>query len=497
MRGLSHNLGSLLFLGMLRVTVSVRYLHASPSWRSIIRLTPSERAWTSRPTGVFHRAAFSLERQRQRQLHCRGGESDTVEAPPSEQLASERVNETATIISNHTQHDESAYNVSSSSSNISAVEQPNRTNNVFVPAWKRELPSPLCDKGPKTLQKLLVGHNVEIYLLGTAHVSNDSSSDVQLLLNAVGPDAIFVELCESRISLLEGTDNEESANTNTNTNTTTTITNNSTSSGSGTDIGFWDRIRAMRQEQGGSVIQALSSVLLTSVQEDYASELGVELGGEFRAAYRYWQQQQQQQQQHGPERATDTIPNLILGDRPLHVTLIRAWESLWWWPKVKVMAGLVWSSWQKPDKEELIKWLESVRREESDVLTESLNELCKHFPTLHTCIIEERDAWLAAKLVQSCQALSSRQGSRKQIVVAIVGAGHVPGISEWLVKTNATETPEQVLSRLVTTRRFSKDPAAEQMAASWVKEVTELQNAPDSAWTWAQQQQTALDDINT
>jgi pheromone shutdown protein TraB len=453
MRGLSQ-LSSLLLLLMFRITVSVRYFHASQSsWTR--QISSSVRPNTNR---VFHRASFSLERQ----LHCRGGES--IEAPfelasesPPIVPTSERFNETASTLSSVEQSHEIAHNVSSS--------RP-------VPAWKRDLPSPLCEKGPKTLQKLVIGQ-VEIYLIGTAHVSNDSSSDVNILLNSLHPDAIFVELCESRIPLLEGKEDEATPSTMTNT--------------SDTDMGLWDRIRNMQQQQGGSVVNALSSVLLTSVQEDYASELGVELGGEFRAAYRYWQQRQES-------------PNLILGDRPLHLTLIRAWESLWWWPKVKVMAGLLWSSWQKPDKEELRKWLDSVRREESDVLTESLNELRKHFPTLHTCIIEERDAWLSAKLVQVCRALSCRPASPsggKQVVVAIVGAGHVPGMSEWLTKTNSTETPEQVLSRLVTTRRFSKDAAIKQMSASWINEVTELQSAPDSARTGAHQQTTTVDDTNT
>jgi pheromone shutdown protein TraB len=388
-----------------------------------------------------------------------------VDAPP----------ELATI-STVDQRDEIAFNISNSISSRPVELEETRTNVTasasasasasVVPAWKRALPSPLSEKGPKTLQKFGMGQT-EIYLIGTAHVSNDSSSDVQLLLESLNPDAIFVELCESRIPLLEGKEEETVA-------TPSTEMANTTD----TNIGFWDRIKAMQLEQGGSKVQALSSVLLTSVQEDYASELGVELGGEFRAAYRYWRQRQES-------------PNLILGDRPLQITLIRAWESLWWWPKIKVMAGLLWSSWQKPDKEELIKWLDSVRREESDVLTESLNELRKHFPTLHTCIIEERDAWLAAKLIQVCRALSSRPslptGGKKQVVVAIVGAGHVPGMSEWLTQTNSTETPEQVLSRLVTTRKFAKDAGSEQLTASWINEVTELQSTPNAAWTRAQQ----------
>lgn len=154
------------------------------------------------------------------------------------------------------------------------------------------------------------------------------------------------------------------------------------------------------------------------------------------------------------------------------------------------MAGLLWSSFQKPNKDELIKFLEAVRLEESDILTESLNDLRKHYPSLHTCIIKERDAWLAAKLVQTCRALNiraSRSGER-QVVVAIVGAGHVPGIFEWLTNNTSTETPEQILSKLVTTRKFAKDATTNELMASWVNEVTELQDSPDSNWTWAQQQ---------
>jgi pheromone shutdown protein TraB len=224
---------------------------------------------------------------------------------------------------------------------------------------------------------------------------------------------------------------------------------------------FWERLRSTQQAQGGSRLQALSTVLLTSVQEDYAKELNVTLGGEFRRAHQYWLRRR---------------PHLVLGDRPLQLTLVRAWESLRWWPKCKVLAGLLWSSLRKPDKEEIKKWLESVLREESDVLTESFQELRKHFPTLYTTIIEERDAWLAAKLVQTCRALQGR--GNRQTVVAIVGAGHVPGICKWLT-TPRRETPEEVLRQLVFTKRWASDETVQEEAIpQWIHDVTELRHDP-------------------
>jgi len=412
--------------------------------------------------------------------------------------------------------------------------------NPVIPAWKRALPEPLHCKGPKTLQKIRLGNAnsaVEIYLLGTAHVSNDSSADVRTLLEATRPDCIFVELCEARMTLLEGNNEEEEeeeqqqqqqkdtlsngdtngdmAHSNTTNNTTTTHNHTETelqTTETPKKQDFWDKLENIRQSQGGSRLQALSTLLLTSVQEDYAETLGVELGGEFRAAHLYWKRAQQESQQATASNANNNLPHpsLVLGDRPLTLTLVRAWESLWWWPKTKVLAGLLWSSWRKPNTDEIRAWLQSVLAEESDVLTESLQELRQHFPTLYETIIAERDAWLAAKLVQTSRVLMMQQDQQQERppkrIVAIVGAGHVPGIVQWLTnpgqqKNNndiaATTTaaggpsttyygssPEEILHNLTATRRWRGDSVVQQeMVPVWVHQVTQVQQNED--WSWS------------
>lgn len=274
--------------------------------------------------------------------------------------------------------------------------------------------------------------------------------------------------------------------------------------------GFWEKLENIQQSQGGSRLQALGTLLLTSVQEDYAESLGVELGGEFRTAYNYWKSRNENQQYLSN---STTHPTLVLGDRPLSLTLVRAWESLGWWPKTKVMLGLVWSSLQKPKPDEIRAWLELVMREESDVLTESLQELRKHFPSLHTTIIAERDAWLAAKLVQTCRILAqlqqqytttsskamfasgeSKEGqrtssSRKKRLVAIVGAGHVPGIVQWLTGNHSyaptNRSPEDILLNLTATQRWNNDALVQtEMIPMWIQDVTQLQR--NDAWSWAE-----------
>lgn len=244
-----------------------------------------------RASARFSGAPWTISRSRRpycvssslgRRFLFRGGETNAIEARSPLPSILEHNNTTAADA--HT-----LYTNTTLQATESATSTVGTGSSRLQSSWKTTLPPPLCNKGPKTLQKLVLGQ-VDIYLLGTAHVSNDSSADVKLLLNATNPHAILVELCDARIALLEGgPDQQQAANV------------------SRSDIGFWDRLKSVQQEQGGSTMQAMGSVLLTSVQEDYASELGVELGGEFRAAYRYW-------------RGCQMKPHMILGDRPLQLT---------------------------------------------------------------------------------------------------------------------------------------------------------------------------------
>jgi len=448
-----------------------------------------------RPSARTLRAGLVGRRRCGWLLIPRGGDSAPPahrQALPTPSTSTTHGNTTSSTPYHHQQHERQhpvAKNIvapipNRTSAVASAATQEPTTVTSAISSWRESLPLQLQSKGPKTLQKICLG-NTDIYLLGTAHVSNDSSTDVRLLLNAVHPDCIFVELCDARIPLLEGggggVDNEFIMPTN------TTRSNKKHSSS------LVQRIKETQQAQGGSRLQALSTVLLTSVQEDYATELGVELGGEFRCAHDYWKNCSSRS--NSTTTTTTTThdngntyqrPHLVLGDRPLYLTLVRAWESLRWWPKIKVVASLLWSSLRKPNKDEIREWLESVMQKESDVLTESFQELRKHFPTLYTTIISERDAWLAAKLTQTCFALSRKamaadsapaKSDRRIVVVAIVGMGHVPGICQWLTNQTRATTPEAVLAELVTTKRWANDEVVQREAIpSWVYEVSELQN---------------------
>jgi pheromone shutdown protein TraB len=386
--------------------------------------------------------------------------------PPTAFIRPTTANDAVVVDTNTTSKDEyddddDDEDVSSSSSPpvpVSTNDTINATNiNINIPEWKRRLPAPLNNK-TKTLQRIIVpgpqNRKVEVYLLGTAHVSKDSSRDVRLLLETIEPNVIFLELCDGRVGMLIAP--PPSATT-----TPTTDETNNTGTTTPTKKGFFRRLfrrgpkqppssEASSKPQPKSMYTA-AATLLTNMQQDYASSLGVELGGEFRVAYDYWEHHRKNRRLH-----------MILGDRPLYLTLTRAWESLRLWGKIKLLIGLLLSTFQKPNPDELKAWMESILSDDSgDLLTESIAELAQHFPTLEEVIIRERDAYMACKLYQTCRELLTAAAASRNTnnndnnhhnykMVAIVGAGHVEGMCQWLTNPPATGgTPEEVLSRLI------------------------------------------------
>jgi pheromone shutdown protein TraB len=321
-----------------------------------------------------------------------------------------------------------------------------RNTTAPLPLWKRALPERLQRRSTLQLIRIPTSQNtqVQVYLLGTSHVSNDSSADVTLLLEHLKPDVVFLELCEQRVNLLTPAEenNDECVD-----------------SSNSTDSSLWKRVQQIQQHSNMTKLSAFSTVLLTRVQHRYADSLGVELGSEFRVAYEYCISKP-----HGRR------PLLILGDRPLQLTLLRAWEHLSWWETCKVIVSLLWSSLQKPNPDELRQWMQSIleSHDTTDLLTESIHELRKHVPSLERSIITERDCYMACKLHQMSMMLPRHLNIT---CVAIVGAGHCEGIQQWLTNSSRSngKSPPQLLHDLVQTKKFSQHDVA-----SLMTHVTEL-----------------------
>ena len=370
--------------------------------------------------------------------------------------------------------------------------------------WRSQLP-PRLQQRRGALHRFLLptGHKrmvnsfveeivCEVYILGTAHVSKDSCEDVKLLMEHVKPDVLFVELCNQRIAILDDSVELEPHGDMTD-NANTTIAE------SGKDVSVSKLCKdVMEHNPGMSKAAALSSALLTKIQGDYASKLGVTIGGEFKAAFRLANEQQKQfnamvsaleQTPYGIEyekmleqvRASNGCVT-VLGDRPVRLTLVRAWEALSFFGKIKLIIGLIWSSLKQPNVEELKEWIESIINDPSnDILTKSIEELSIHFPAIKKTIIEERDVYMGCKILQTAEIMGrgALQDGATRKIVCIVGAGHCPGISSKL--RNITDAGvvlsariEQEIKEVIETRshRVDKDPNMK----SLLSEVTSMES---------------------
>ncbi|EFN60022.1 hypothetical protein CHLNCDRAFT_59535 [Chlorella variabilis] len=228
------------------------------------------------------------------------------------------------------------------------------------------------------------GPETVFYVLGTAHVSSESCEDVTALIRAVKPQVVVVELCAERKPILTADKLREP-----------TLTEVLT------------EIRAGR----ASPFQGIYSWLLAKV----GKHLDVMPGEEFRVALR---------------EAHALGAHVVLGDRPLTITLARVWHALSLWEKLKLTGTLLWTGLSLLDTEEMRQEIEKMK--ETDVLTEAIKEFGKEFPSLIRPLLTERDQFMTFML--------RKLAPRAHTVVAIVGAGHLQGIRDhWDKQINIAE----------------------------------------------------------
>ena len=208
----------------------------------------------------------------------------------------------------------------------------------------------------------------EIVLVGTAHVSRTSVEEVRATLAETGPDVVAVELCQSRYDVLKNPRQWQE-----------------------TDI-----LKVIREKKAPFLF---ANLVLASFQRRIGEKLGVRPGEEMRVAVE--------------EAESGGIPVALI-DREVRVTLQRAWRKLTCREKLK----LVWFSLTSVLVTEDLGEEDIERFKEKDVLTAAVEEIGQQAPTVKRVLLDERDAYMARKL------LDIEAGK----VLAVVGAGHVQGL---------------------------------------------------------------------
>jgi len=212
----------------------------------------------------------------------------------------------------------------------------------------------------------------EITIIGTAHVSRGSVDEVCAYIEAQKPDHVCVEIDAARY--------------------------NSLISGAG-----WSQLNIYQVIRSRKGFLLLGNLVLSSFQKRIGMDLGVKPGEEMRAAI---------------ETAEANQIPFSFCDRDIQTTLKRAWVKTGFWGKNKLLAALLSSvfSREKFDAEEIEKL------KQTSAVESMMAELAEYLPSVKHVLIDERDRYLATRIYQS-------PGERP---VAVVGAGHVPGIVAWL-----------------------------------------------------------------
>jgi len=254
----------------------------------------------------------------------------------------------------------------------------------------------------------------KVYLIGTAHFSKASQEDVKRTIAETQPDAIFVELCQSRMAILS-LDEEvllrEAQNLNR------------------------EKIMAIVKENG--VVQGLLQVMLLSISAHITQQLGLAPGGEFRAAH----------------RASFNVQGsrLIMGDRPVQITLQRALSSLGFFQKIRLVFHILIANFSNVTQEDVEKC------KDKDLLESLLAEMAGEFPQLSKIFVDERDQYMAHVLHSILQKYTAEKISawssvmdtveyQPLTIVGVVGLGHMRGIeANWnrhIDSTNLLTVPE-------------------------------------------------------
>jgi len=208
----------------------------------------------------------------------------------------------------------------------------------------------------------------EIILIGTAHVSKDSADLVERIISEERPDTVCIELCQSRYDAIMRKEEWEKT----------------------------DLFQVIRKKQSA---QLLAQLLMASFQKRLADRFGIRPGEEMLRAM---------------ARAKAVEAQVVLADRDIRTTMMRTWRKMRFLSKLRLMAEIPLSFFLSEDITE-----EDVEKlKEQDALEAALQAFGKKLPEVRETLIDERDRYLA-------HSISHAPGKK---VVAVAGAGHVPGI---------------------------------------------------------------------
>lgn len=215
-------------------------------------------------------------------------------------------------------------------------------------------------------------------LLGTAHISKASADAARREVEEWAPDLVAVELCKSRLDALLKPDR-------------------------------FDNETLGKVLKEGKAPLVLFQSMLAAEQRRMGLAEGEKPGTDLLAAI---------------QAAGEAGKQVALVDRDIQTTLRRAWRHMRLGEKRRVFSALFFD-----DEEEAELGVEDLL-ENTDLITQLMNELREVAPAAGTVLIDERDAYLAG-------GIQRLRGEGK--VLAVLGAGHLEGVARHLREGTAPD----------------------------------------------------------
>ena len=224
--------------------------------------------------------------------------------------------------------------------------------------------------------------------LGTAHVATASVEAVREQIETYQPKVVGVELCQTRHdALVEGR--------------------------------RLDKEGLRRVIKEGKAPMVLIQAMLSAEQRRMGLNEGQEPGAELLAAV---------------QTANEAGLEVALVDRDIQVTMRRAWKKMKWKERFRLLLSLFV---EEEDEEEDLDLDDLLS--DSDLLSSMMDELKQFSPGAGEALIDERDQYIAEKIMQS---------KTEEKMLVVVGAGHLKGIEKALSPYTplATEDMERISS---------------------------------------------------
>ena len=226
--------------------------------------------------------------------------------------------------------------------------------------------------------RLTLEDGKRVTLVGTAHISQQSVDVVRQIIASSQPDTVCVELDEERFRAVREQPN-------------------------------WEELDLKQVIRNKQLVFLMARLALGAFQKRMGSYTGVKPGAEMIAAI---------------EAAEANQMEVVLCDRNVRTTLMRAWRETPFWRRSLVAFSLLFGLFERTEVNE--EELNELRKEHN--LSTMLDEMGEAMPEVKTVLVDERDSFMAEQI---------RRAAGEHVVV-IIGAAHKPGITRKLVEERLT-----------------------------------------------------------